>query len=112
MPASTDPADYVEAELQAAGMQVIGDLKQRLPVSSLKLLFFWNCNFATPGSHMVNVLLRVTNSQGEVKKELFRKTYEVRVMTLLRQYGPSIITAAIAILTFLWGQGVLTPYLP
>jgi hypothetical protein len=110
IPASTDPADYVEAELQAAGVRVIGDLKQRFPVSSSRLLFFWNCNFATSGSHMVNVLLRVTNAQGEVKRELLRKTYEVHVIALYRQYGPgliSLVTVVIGLLTFLFGQGVL-----
>ncbi|MFZ0011290.1 MAG: hypothetical protein WAL97_05225 [Halobacteriota archaeon] len=100
-PTSTDPSICVEAELQAAGMKVIGSLKQRLPLGSSKLLFFWNCNFATSGSHMVNVLVRLTNAQGEVKKELLRKTYEVHIITLYRQYGPALITTAIAAITLL-----------
>jgi hypothetical protein len=34
-----------------------------------------------------------------VKKELLRKTYKVRVITLYRQYGTALLTALVAIIT-------------
>jgi hypothetical protein len=102
-PTVTDPSTYVEAELQAVGMKVIGSLKQRLPLSHSELLFFWNFNFATSGTHLVNVFLRLTNAQGEMKEELLRKTYDVHVIALYRRYGPALITTVVALLTFLLG---------
>jgi len=101
--AVTDPSTYIEAELQAVGMKVTGSLKQRLPLSPSELLFFWNFNFATSGSHLVNVFLRLTDAQGGMKKELLRKTYDVHVINLYRRYGPALITTVIALLTFLLG---------
>jgi hypothetical protein len=107
LPTSTNPEDYVKAELQAPGVKVSGGLKQRLPASFSKRLFFWDRNFATSGRHMVNVLLRLTNAQGELKRELLRKTYEVRVITIFRQYGPGLITTAIALFTLIFGAQTL-----
>ena len=102
-PTSTDPSIYVEAELQAVGMKVVGSPKQRLPLSSSELLFLWNFNFATSGSHMVNVFVRLTDAQGEMKKELLRKTYDVHVIALYRRLGPALITTMIGLITFVLG---------
>ena len=102
-PTLTDPSTYVEAELQAVGMKVAGSPKQRLPLSSSELLFFWNFNFATAGSHMVNLFVRLTDAQGEIKKELLRKTYDVHVVALYRRLGPVLITTMIGLITFILG---------
>jgi hypothetical protein len=112
LPTSTNPEDYAEAELQAPGMKMGGDLKQRLPTSFSKRLFFWDCNFATSGRYMVNVLSRLTNAQGEVKRELLRKTYEVHVITIFRRYGPGLITTAIALFTLIFGAQTLLGLMP
>jgi hypothetical protein len=82
-------------------MKVIGSLKQRLPLSSAELLFFWNFNFTTSGSHLMNVFIRLTNAQGEMKKELLRKTYDVHVIDLYRRYGPALLTTVATLITFL-----------
>jgi hypothetical protein len=98
-------SDYLEAELQAAGVkQVRGALTQRknLAFASPDFLFFWNCNFDTPGTHLINLLLRVTTKEGAVKQELLRKSHEILVTTPYRKYGPALVTTIVTALTFVF----------
>jgi len=51
----------------------------------------------------VNVFVRLTDAQGEMKKELLRKTYDVHVIALYRRLGPALITTLIGLITFILG---------
>lgn len=100
-PVNASGSDYLEAELQAAGVKICGELTQRRPMASQELPFFWNCNFETPGTHLVNLLLRVTTKEGEVKRDVLRKSHEIQVITLYRQYGTTLVTTIVTVLTYL-----------
>jgi hypothetical protein len=103
VPADTHTSDFWEAELQAVGIKVWGEHTYQHPVASptsSELLFFWNCKFETPGTFLVNVLLRTKNKQGTVL-EVLRKSHEIRVVSLYRQYATSLVAIIVAVLAFL-----------
>lgn len=103
MPADAHKSDFWEAELQAVGIKVWGEHTNQHPVASptsSELLFFWNCKFETPGTLLVNVLLRTKNKQGTVL-EVLRKSHEIRVVSLYRQYATSLVAIIVAVLAFL-----------
>jgi hypothetical protein len=103
-PATDHKSDFWEAELQAAGVKVSGELTQQeghTITSGDRIVFFWNCNFNTPGKHLVNLLVRTTTEGSDVKKDVLLKSHEIRVVTLYRQYATTLLTAIAAVLTFL-----------
>lgn len=85
----TRESDYLEAELQAAGVKVHGEPTQRKLMASPEFLFFWNCNFETPGTHLINLLLRVMTKEGELNE-----SYSVKAM----RFSLSLPTASMGLL--------------
>lgn len=112
MPDTKNPSNYLEIELQAAGMDIGGDEKQRQSLSFPKLFYRWNANFSKAGTHIVNVLFRELDGSGEVIRCAEMKEYVIRVVTLYRQYGPSLIIAIATIVTLAYTmRGDLTTVL-
>ncbi len=112
IPDAKNPSNYLEIELQAAGMDVSGDEKQRQSLSSPKLYYRWNANFSKAGTHIVNVLLRELDATGQVIRYVEMKEYMIRVVTLYRQYGPSLIIAIATLVTLAYSmRGDLTTVL-
>jgi len=99
---SKNTSDYLEVELQAAGMNINGDFKQHQQLNSSKLHYLWNCNFATAGNHSINVLLRLLSVSGDVKRDLTTREYTINAISLYRQYAPTIILAFVSVLSLLY----------
>lgn len=99
VPGSKNKSNYLEIELQAAGMSIRGDYKQRQSLNSLTLSYRWNANFSKAGTHVVNVLFREVDASGGVVRLAAAKECLIRVLTLDRQYGPSLIIAIATIIT-------------
>lgn len=112
IPDAKNQSNYLEIELQAAGMDVSGDEKQRQSLNSPELLYRWNANFSKGGTHIVNVLFRELDSSGAVIRYAAMQEYVLRVVTLYRQYGPSLVIAVATIATLAYTmRGDLTTVL-
>lgn len=53
-----NPLRNLEIELQAAGMNVNGDLKQNQRLDVVSTSYLWNCNYSNAGKHIVNLIFR------------------------------------------------------
>lgn len=94
--------NYLEVELMAAGMDISGDSKQRQRLDRPVLTFEWNVNFSKAGTHVYNILFRELDGLGQVIQHIETKKYTARVVTLYRQYGPSLVIAVVTIITLLY----------
>lgn len=55
---------FLEIELLAAGLEIAGEEKQRQPLNSPRLTYWWNCYFPNSGWHWLSLVLRLV-SQSE-----------------------------------------------
>ncbi len=101
---STKAPDYLEVELQAAGRNINGDLKQRQPLAFSPATYLWNCNFGNTGTHVINLIYRLVDESNKIKKDLGRTSFEVRAIRLYRQYSVSIFAAITTIISLLYAM--------
>jgi hypothetical protein len=56
---NTGAEQAIEVELLAAALVIAGDVRQRRPLTSNKLIYRWNCYFPNSGRHMVTLAIRL-----------------------------------------------------
>lgn len=97
--AAQSDAKYMEIELQAAGLNVNGDFKQRQPLTSSIATYLWNCNFANAGNHVINLVYRIVDKSHDVKQDLGSTSFNVQAIRLYRQYGFAIFAAVTTVVS-------------
>lgn len=101
-----NPENYLEIELQAAGMGVNGDLRQHQCLNSGRASYLWNCNYSKDGHHIVNLVFRELDGLGG-SRDVMTRSYPIEVITLWRQSGlPTTITIITAIITIILGLNI------
>ncbi|MGA9079829.1 MAG: hypothetical protein WB581_06330 [Halobacteriota archaeon] len=110
IPAPACQSNDWEATLQAAGATIQDAPTQKSCAirGTDELLFAWNCNFSTSGTHLINLLLRTKHARSSTAEVVLSKSHEVRVITLFRQYATALAGVLIAALTLIV---TLMPYL-
>ncbi len=62
IPRDIDTEQFLEIELLAAGLEVAGEAKQRQPLTSPTLSYWWNCYFPNSGRHGLTLVLRLVSA--------------------------------------------------
>lgn len=52
---------FLEIELQAAGLEVDGDKKQKQKLTSENITYHWNCAFMNSGNHVITLIFRLVD---------------------------------------------------
>ena len=74
-----DDIEYLEFELIAAGFVIKGEAKQRQPVTSDFLRYYWNCYFPNSGNHTFALVFRPISSAAAPNSDLFAK-WDARII--------------------------------
>jgi UDP-2,3-diacylglucosamine pyrophosphatase LpxH len=73
--------EFLEVEVQSAGLKYGSDQKQRKPIDKVEskrtLYYSWNCQFPDVGNHTIDIYCRIVNIFG-IKQETFY-THRVKV---------------------------------
>jgi len=97
--------EYVEVELQAAGLTVDGDKQVRLCETSPLPTVVWDCYFPTAGNRTINLVIsRVKlrdNLRGAIKEVVFTQDYGIKVDDLLRISWQPVLLIILSIVTMI-----------
>lgn len=78
---ANDVFQFIEIELQAAGLSVDGTKTQCQRLTSTNLSYYWNCHFPNSGNHEINFIIRCKKNE-DFSINLGRISHEVKVLQL------------------------------
>jgi hypothetical protein len=80
---SCESSDYLEANLQAAGLNVDGESRQRICEDSPLPTTIWNCSFPSSGIQTINLLIDEVKSVRNRRHVVFAQKHEIKVDNFL-----------------------------
>ena len=95
---SKTSSDYLEAELQAVGLEVDGEKQVRIYETSQIPLTTWNCRFAESGIHAINFMIHLVKPSNNSRSLIFSQTHDVKVRSFLSASLLPVLTLIIPIL--------------
>lgn len=96
--------EYLEAEIQAAGVDIDSEKKLRLPDCFLTQKILWSCLFAKPGKHTVTLSLNKVDSTKSTKDIIYARKFCTEVVSPFRaslQVALPLVISATSALTAL-----------
>jgi hypothetical protein len=96
---------YLEAEIQAAGLQIDGEKRLKLPDRFCTQRVSWNCYFPDTGERTITFKLNKGSSVNDTKDAIFDTSFAVKVISPFRasiQPALAVIIAALSAVTALF----------
>jgi len=90
--------DYLEAELQAAGIEVKDKNQLRVNAASPVPVTAWNCRFAESGTHTLNLMIHAAKPNSSMGDLIFMQTQDVKVSSFLSASLVPILALVVPIL--------------
>ncbi|MGZ4852499.1 MAG: hypothetical protein ACXV3D_04845, partial [Halobacteriota archaeon] len=96
--------EYLEAEIQAAGVEVSGEKKLRLPDCFTTQNILWSCRFPHTGKHTVTLSLNKVEPKKSTKDVVYATDFTTEVVSPFRasmQTGATVVISAMSALAAL-----------
>lgn len=98
---SIDKSEYLEAEIQAAGVEISSEKKLRLPDCFTTQKILWSCRFAHTGKHTVTLSLNKVEPAKSTKDIVYATDFTTEVVSPRRASLQVVATAVISAMSAL-----------
>jgi len=96
-----DKSEYLEAEIQAAGVEISSEKKLRLPDCFQTQKILWSCFFAHTGKHAVTLSLNKVDSKKNTKDIIYATDFTTEVVSPFRASLQPVATVVISTISAL-----------